>query len=55
MGGEDFKAKEGLIIISIVNQKGGVSKTTIAGMVVKEATWEQHYILFMGAIQKPKE
>jgi hypothetical protein len=27
MGGEDFKAKEGLIIISIVIQKGGVGKT----------------------------
>ena len=36
MGGEDFNAKEGLIIISIVNQKkGGVGKTTIGGIVVK--------------------
>ena len=36
MGGEDFKVKEELIIISIVNQrKDGVDKTTIAGRIVK--------------------
>ena len=36
MGGKDFKVKEGLIIISIVNQKkDGVDKTTIAGRIVK--------------------
>jgi hypothetical protein len=36
MGGEDFKVKEGIIIISIVNHKKvGVGKTTIAGKVVK--------------------
>ena len=36
MGGEAFKAKEGLIIISIVNQKkDGVDKSTIAGRIVK--------------------
>ena len=36
MGGKDFKVKEGLIIISIVNQKKvGVGKTTIAGRIVK--------------------